>query len=75
MTFTDAWTGEPIEGKAIILATTDGPSDFVAPGTLYPSLASLTARVEALEAMFTDPGPETDPEDDGASLIVPPTVG
>ena len=46
MTHTDSVTGQPIEGKAIILQTTEG-HDIVSPDTLY-SVVDLSAAVEGL---------------------------
>jgi hypothetical protein len=45
---TDHVTGQPIEGKAYILQTTEGP-EIVAPETLL-NITDLTAAVEALAA-------------------------
>ncbi|MFC9596274.1 hypothetical protein ACFTUC_41595 [Streptomyces sp. NPDC056944] len=45
---TDSVTGQPIEGKAIILQTTEG-HDIVSPDTLY-SVFDLSAAVEGLMA-------------------------
>lgn len=58
MSYTDTETGEPIDGKAVILKTTDGeelvdPARLFAGATDKATVADLLARVEALEAAAT----------------------
>jgi hypothetical protein len=67
MSYVDTETGEPIDGKAVILKTTDG-EELVDPARLFAGSADqktvqdlvdqvqeLTARVEALESAATTP--------------------
>jgi len=69
MTHIDAFTGEELAGKAVILNTTEGP-EFVSAdslGALLTLYGSLTARVEELEdrvrELTSDRGPEPTPGD------------
>jgi len=69
MSYTDTETGEEIDGKAVILKTTDG-EELVDPARLFAGSAdqakvaqlvdevqTLTDRVQALEAAATAPDP------------------
>lgn len=68
MSYTDSMTGEPIDGKAYILKSTDG-EEVTDPKRLFLAdrLAALEDRVAALEAAATpapapaDGGTTTDP--------------
>jgi hypothetical protein len=63
MSYIDSETGESIDGKALIVRTTDGeivvdPRRVFGDDVLAEQLAALEARVAELEAAATAPDPE-----------------
>jgi hypothetical protein len=72
MSYTDTETGDTIDGKAVILKTTDG-EELVDPRRLFAgsadqkAIADLTARVEALEtASASNPAEQAPADTSGA---------
>lgn len=75
MSYTDTETGDEIDGKAVILRTTDGeilvdPARLFAGAGDQKAIADLTARVEALEAAAnsqpTNPAEQAPADSSGA---------
>lgn len=74
MSYTDSTTGEPIDGKAYVLKSTDG-DEVVDPQRLFggdePTVSDLARRVYALEEAL---GMTKDPEPDPIGEIPAPVV-